>query len=206
MQAAVLASSDGADRQDDRRSRRRAYWPVGSCGCRLDREQATARHGAGEPMRPGLAASCARRLGDAVDAAAFFCGRCEGEPELFLQGSGKHTAHGMTLPASHARHLVDRGALGLTQHGNYYVLLRGALWVGARLRIGQPFDRRPQLIDQRLAVTNLSPLIDTGQRVPQYQKPLAVERGGLQFLLRRDDDLTLAGVLRHSAMPSLPMM
>ena len=28
-----------------------------------------------------------------------------------------------------------------------------------------------RLIDQRLAVANLSPLIDTGQRVPQCQKP-----------------------------------
>src|SRR5215467_10352734 len=97
----------------------------------------------------------------------------------------------MTLPAGHARHLVDRGALGLTQHGNHHVLLGGALWVGSRLRIGQPFDRRPQLIDQRYAAANRSPLIDAGQRVPQCQKPLAVERGGVQFLLRRDDNLAV---------------
>src|SRR5215472_7575626 len=191
MQAAVLASSDRADRQDDRRSRRRAYWPVGSCGCRLDREQATARQGAGEPMYRRLAASCARRLGDTVDAAAFLCGRSQREPELLLQGSRKDTAHGMTLPAGHARHLVDRCALGLAQHGNHYVLLRGALRVGSRLRLRQPFDGQPQLIDQRLAVANLSPLIDTGQCVPQCQQPLGVERGGVQFLLRCDDKLAV---------------
>jgi hypothetical protein len=84
----------------------------------------------------------------------------------------------MTLPAGHARHLVDRCALGLTQHGNHHVLLGGALRVGSRLGIRQPFDRRPQLIDQALAVADLPPLIDTGQRVPQCQKPFATERGG----------------------------
>src|SRR5215467_1879434 len=78
-----------------------------------------------------LAASCVRRLGDAVDATAFLCGRSQGEPELFLQGSRKDAAHGMTLPAGHARHPVDRGALRLTQHGNHRVLLRGALRVGS---------------------------------------------------------------------------
>jgi hypothetical protein len=70
-------------------------------------------------------------------------------------------------------------------------------------------DRRPQLLDQRLAVANLSPLFDTGQRVPQRQKPLAAERRRVQFFLRRDDNLallTVAGALGHSAMPSLPIM
>src|SRR5215472_14744110 len=42
-----------------------------------------------------------------------------------------------------------------------------------------------------LAVANPSPLIDTGERVPQCQKPLAVERGGQQFLFRRNDHLAV---------------
>ena len=95
----------------------------------------------------------------------------------------------MTLPARHARHLVNRCTLGLTQHGNHHVLLRGALRVGSRLRIGQPFDCRPELLDQPLAVANLSPLIDSGQCVPQCQKPLAAERRRVQFFLLRDDNL-----------------
>ena len=33
------------------------------------------------------------------------------------------TANGMTLPTGHARHLVDRCALGLTQHRDHHVLL-----------------------------------------------------------------------------------
>src|SRR5262252_9418628 len=67
----------------------------------------------------------------------------------------------------------------------------GRFRVGSRLWIRQPFDRRPQLTDQRLAIANLPPFIDAGQRVPQCQKPLAVERGGVQFLLRRDDNLAV---------------
>src|SRR5690348_13229142 len=105
----------------------------------------------------------------------------------------------MTLPAGDARHLVDRCALGLTQHGNHHVLLRRALWVASRLRIGQGLDCRPQLLDQRLAVANLSPLIDTGQRVPQCQKPLAAERRRVQFFLRRDDNLALTDCGRRLA-------
>src|SRR6516162_7597532 len=105
----------------------------------------------------------------------------------------------MTLPAGHARHLVDRCALGLTQHGNHHVLLRRALWVASRLRIGQGLDCRPQLLDQPLAVANLSPLIDTGQRVPQCQKPLAAERRRVQSFLRRDDNLALADCGRRLA-------
>jgi hypothetical protein len=52
-----------------------------------------------------------------------------------------------------------------------------------RFRLRQHLDRRPQLIDQRRAITDLSPLFDTGQSVPQCQQPLAAERGGVQFLL-----------------------
>src|ERR1700757_1936842 len=190
MQAAVRMSTDRAVWQFAGRPRRRPWRPVGCSGRRLDREQAT---------RPGLAASCARRLGDAVDAAALLFGRSEGEPELLLQGSRKDAAHGMTLPAGDARHLVDRCALGLTQHGNHHVLLRRALWVVSRLRIGQGLDCRPQLLDQRLAVANLSPLIDTRQRVPQCQKPLAAERRRVQFFLRRDDNLALTDCGRRLA-------
>src|ERR1700724_1206320 len=55
----------------------------------------------------------------------------------------------VTLPAGHARHLVDRCTLGLTQHCNHHVLLRGALRAQLRLRVRQHLDRRPQLIAQR---------------------------------------------------------
>jgi hypothetical protein len=44
-------------------------------------------------------------------------------------------------------------------------------------------DRRPQLIDQRRAITDLSALLDTGQSVPQCQQPLPADWGGVQFLL-----------------------
>src|SRR6516162_74109 len=72
-------------------------------------------------------------------------------------------------------------------------------WVASRLRIGQGLDCRPQLLDQPLAVANLSPLIDTGQRVPQCQKPLAAERRRVQSFLRRDDNLALADCGRRLA-------
>jgi hypothetical protein len=52
-----------------------------------------------------------------------------------------------------------------------------------RLRVRQQLDRRPQLIDQRTAVSDLSPLFDTGPRIPQRQQPLAAEPGGMQFLV-----------------------
>src|SRR5262245_43402479 len=59
-------------------------------------------------------------------------------PSFFFKLPEKTPPHGMTLPAGHARHLVDRCALGLTQHGNHHVLLGGALWVASRLRLRQP--------------------------------------------------------------------
>jgi hypothetical protein len=52
-----------------------------------------------------------------------------------------------------------------------------------RFRLGQGLNCRPQLINQRRAITDLFPLLDPGQSVPQSQKPLAAERGGVQFLL-----------------------
>src|SRR5215472_18842847 len=60
-----------------------------------------------------------------------------------------------------------------------------------RFRVRQRLNRQPQLIDQRLAVADLSTLLDTGQSVPQCQQPLAAERGGVQFLTRRDGNLAL---------------
>src|SRR5207253_9369109 len=135
--------------------------------------------------------SYARRLGDAVNAATLLLGRSESEPELFLQGSREDAANGMTLPACHARHLVDRCTLGLTQHGNYHVLLGGALRVGLRLRVRQGLDCRPQLIDQRVAVANLLSLFDAGQSVPQRQQPLGAERGSVQLLIRCNGNLAV---------------
>src|SRR5205823_4801095 len=70
----------------------RAARSVGS-SCGFDREWATARQSVGEPRRRGLAVSYARRLGDAVDAAAFLFGRSDGEAELLLQGPREDTAH-----------------------------------------------------------------------------------------------------------------
>src|SRR5207253_8371329 len=46
-------------------------------------------------------------------------------------------------------------------------------------------------IDQCPAVANLPPFLDIGQSVPQGQQPLAAERGGVQFLVRSDGNLTL---------------
>src|SRR4029077_3619168 len=96
--------------------------------------------------------SYACRLGDAINPATLLLGRSEGEPELFLQGSREDAANRMTLPAGHARHLLDRSTLGLTENGNDHTLLGGALRVGLRLRVRQQFDCRPQLIDQGVAV------------------------------------------------------
>src|ERR1700726_1493595 len=76
----------------------------------------------GKPLHLGSRGSCLLRQGDAVDPAALLFGRGKTEPELFLQSSREDAANGMTLPAGHARHLVDRGTLGLTQHRDHYVL------------------------------------------------------------------------------------
>src|ERR1700730_3864054 len=135
--------------------------------------------------------SYARRLGDAINPATLLLGRSESQPELFLQGSREDAANRMTLPAGHARHLVDRCTLGLTEHGNYHILLGGALRGGWRLRDRQQFDCRPQLIDQGVAVANLLSLFDTRQSVPQRQQPLGAERGRVQFLIRGDGNLAV---------------
>jgi hypothetical protein len=77
-------SGDRVVRQFDGRPRRHQHRPVGWCGGRSYPERPMARHSAGEPKRRWSGASRARRLGDAIDPAAFLFGRSEGEPELFL--------------------------------------------------------------------------------------------------------------------------
>jgi hypothetical protein len=57
---------------------------------------------------------------------------------------------------------------------------------------GQRLDCRPQLVDQRRAIPDLFPLLDTGQCIPQPQQSFAAEPGDLQFLLRSDGDLALS--------------
>ena len=108
--------------------------------------EASARPHSGEPFS-GLSANDARRdrlcnqdlaevdgeIARLVDCSTpelqrawrtlHHTGPLESQPELFLQGSREDAANGMTLPAGHARHLVDRGTLGLTQHRNHHVLI-----------------------------------------------------------------------------------
>jgi len=74
-------------------------------------------------------------------------------------------------------------SLRSTQHRNNRVLLRPALRVRLWLGVRQQLDRRPQLIDQRLAVANFPPPFDTGQSIPQRQKLLTAEPGCMQFLV-----------------------
>jgi hypothetical protein len=79
-------------------------------------------------------------------------------PSFFFRVPEKDAAHRVTLPTGGARHLIDRGAFGSTQQRDHRVLLRPVLRVGCRLR--QQLDRRPQLIDQLLAVADLLPPLD----------------------------------------------
>src|ERR1700731_5110131 len=167
--AAAPVSTDQSIRQSRIQGRTGPGLADGRSGSYLYRERATARLSAGEPKYRGLEVSQVRRLGDAVDPAALLFGRGESEPGFFLQGPREDAAHGMTLPAGHAPHLVDRRPFGQPQHRNHYILLRGGLRVGLRLGVRQALDCRPQLIDQRVAVANLLSLFDTGQSVPQRQ-------------------------------------
>jgi hypothetical protein len=105
---AAPVSTDRPTRRFRHQARLGPGFEVGPSGRRLDRDRRTARQSAGKPKHRGLGFSQARRLGDAVDPAALLFGRGKSEPELFLQGSREDAANGMTLPASHARHLVDR--------------------------------------------------------------------------------------------------
>ncbi|MGA7867151.1 MAG: hypothetical protein WCA23_24725, partial [Stellaceae bacterium] len=67
-------------------------------------------------------------------------------------------------------------------------------------------DRRPQLIDQGIAVANLLSLVDAGQSVPQRQQPLAAERGSVQFLIRCDGNLAVIDCRRRLAAQRDPVV
>src|SRR4029077_3414683 len=73
-------------------------------------------------------------------------------------------------------------------------------------RIRQPFDRRPQLIDQRIAVANSPSLCDTGQSVPQCQQLLTAERSRVQFRVRSDGNLALPERRRRLATQRDPVI
>src|SRR6202030_903707 len=59
------------------------------------------------------------------------------------------------------------------------------------VRVRQGLDRRPQLIDQPIAVTDLRLLLDTRERVPQRQQAFAAEPGGMQLLPRGNSTFAL---------------
>src|SRR6202011_5060404 len=109
--------------------------------------------------------SCAA-LDDAVNPAALLLGRGEGEPELLFEGSREDATHGVALPARRTRYLIDRHTFGSTQHRDDLILLRGALCLGLSLRVGQHLHRRPQFVDQRVAVADFPALLDTGESIP----------------------------------------
>src|ERR1700719_3045142 len=110
--------------------------------------------------------SCAA-LDDAVNPAALLLGRGEGEAELLFEGSREDATHGVALPARRTRYLIDRHTFGSTQHRDDLILLRAALRLGLSLRVGQHLHRRPQFVDQCVAVADLLALLDTGESVPQ---------------------------------------
>src|SRR5262249_43730308 len=85
--------------------------------------------GAGERTHRGLWASWARRLGDTVDPTPLLFGRRKRQPKLLLQGAREDAAHGMTLPPGGTSYLIDRCALGSTQHRDHLLLLRRTLRV-----------------------------------------------------------------------------
>src|ERR1700730_1341883 len=109
--------------------------------------------------------SCAA-LDDAVDPAALLLDRGEGEAELLFEGSREDAAHGVALPARRTRYLIDRHAFGSTQHRDDLILLRGALRLGLAVRVGEHLHRRPQFVDQRVAVGGLPALLNTGESIP----------------------------------------
>src|ERR1700730_11554189 len=86
---------------------------------------------------------------------------------------------------------MDRGTLGSAQHRNDLVLLRWALRLGLGFR--QRFNRRPQLLDQCVAISDFPPLFDTWQSIPQRQQSLAAEPGCMQLLARSDCTAQEAG-------------
>src|ERR1700736_5201754 len=105
-------------------------------------------------------------LDDAVNPAALLLGRGEGEAELLFEGSREDATHGVALPARRTRYLIDRHTFGSTQHRDDLILLRGALRLGLSLRVGQHFHRRPQFVDQCVAVADSPAFLDTGESIP----------------------------------------
>src|SRR3984893_17194461 len=92
---------------------------------------------------------------------------------------------------------MDRGTLGSAQHRNDLVLLRWALRLGLGFR--QRFNRRPQLLDQCVAISDFPPLFDTWQSIPQRQQSLAAEPGCMQLLARSDCNFALIHCSRRLA-------
>src|SRR4029077_6984171 len=141
--AAAPLSTDQPTPQFGNQARPGLGFAVGLSGHRLDRARTTARQSAGEPKHRGVGVSQARWLGDAVDPAALLLGRGKSEPELFLQRSREDTANGMTLPAGHARHFVDRWPRGKARE---WVAQRRSslptparLWLIRNVQPGKPF-------------------------------------------------------------------
>src|ERR1700680_3543305 len=115
--------------------------------------------------------SCAA-LDDAVNPAALLLGRGEGEAELLFEGSREDATHGVALPARRTRYLIDRHTFGSTQHRDDPIMFRGALRLGLSLRGGQHLHRRPQFVDQCVAIGDLPALLNTGESIPYCQEPL----------------------------------
>jgi hypothetical protein len=95
------------------------------------------------------------------------------------------------LPTHHACDFVDSCALGALQHRNDRILLRRAPRVRLTVRVRQGLNRRPQLIDKRIAVADLRLLLDTRERIPHRQQALAAEPSGVQLLPRGDSYFAL---------------
>ena len=135
---------------------------------RLQVPRGQARQFPAEPFWVAEPASCADRH-DAINPAALFRGRNEGQPELLLEGSREDATYRVTLPTRRACHLGNRDTLGSTQHRDHLGLLRGALriWLALRIRLklGIPLGLR---IRQRLkrgpppGWGRLEPLADVG--------------------------------------------
>src|SRR5215469_4186649 len=117
----------------------------------------------------------------------------------------------MTLPAGHARHLVDRGALRLTQHGNHHVLLRGAAAGGSPGGSGSGSlsiaDHTCSISAARSPTLRLFSTPGSAFHNARSRLPLSGAASSSSFdETTISPSLTAAGVSRHSAMPSLPMM
>src|SRR5947207_6169842 len=158
---------------------------------RRGRARGGARAPPGKLLHPGSRGSYLLRRGNAVDPPTLLLGRGEGEAELLLQRSRKETAHRVPLPTHSARDFADGCALGSLQHCDHRLLLRWGLRVGRLVRVRQRLDCRPQLIDQRIAVTDLRLLLGTRERVPQRQQAFAAEPGGMQLLPRGNSNFAL---------------